>query len=279
MVRWLDRAVDPACDHLRGLDRADLTLVEYGSYACPYCRAANDEIATLRDRFGNRLRYCFRQRPLTGSEIAKRAAELAESAADEETFWGAHVELMTRSPALSEEDMCAVAQDFGLPGRGSEGAVRARARVEADVASAHRSGVQFTPTFFINARRYDGPWDETTLAEEMLGSLGHRVHSVALDFASWAPATGLLLLVTTVLAVVLVNLPGCEGFVAFWETPLGLAFGGTAFGMPLQHWINDALLMVFFLLVGLEIKRELTVGRLATWRLAAWPCRLRSSPS
>ena len=69
-----------------------------------------------------------------------------------------------------------------------------RARVEADIASARASGVRVTPTFFINGRRYDGPWDEVSLSEAMLGSLGHRVQSAAVDFASWAPSTGVLLL-------------------------------------------------------------------------------------
>ena len=82
----LDRPVDASRDHVLGGASADLTLVEYGSYACPYCRAANEEVAALRDRFGERLRYVFRQRPITDSELARRAAELAESSADEGAF-------------------------------------------------------------------------------------------------------------------------------------------------------------------------------------------------
>ena len=76
----LDRPVDTRHDHVLGPPGAEITLVEYGSYACPHCRAANERIAAVRDRFGDRLRYVFRQRPLTGSDIARRAAELAESA-------------------------------------------------------------------------------------------------------------------------------------------------------------------------------------------------------
>lgn len=267
----LDRPVDPRRDHVLGADDASLTLVEYGSYACPYCRAANEEIALLRGRFGARLRYSFRQRPLTGSDIARRAAELAESAPDEQTFWRAHVELMTRSHVLTEGDLTAVAADQGLMADNPEAQARGRARVEADLQSAHRSGVRVTPTFFINGRRYDGPWDEATLAEAMLGSLGHRVHSAAVDFASWAPATGFLLLLMTLLALGLVNSPLGPDFAEFWETPLGLSLGDASLRMPLLHWINDALLALFFLVVGLEIKRELTVGRLANARLAAFP--------
>src|SRR6478735_9820201 len=101
----LDREVDPAYDHVLGPPASDITLVEYGSYACPYCRAANEEIAKLRDRFGDRLRYVFRQRPITGSDIARRAADVAESAPSEEAFWEAHVKLMTRSATLTEDDV------------------------------------------------------------------------------------------------------------------------------------------------------------------------------
>ena len=61
----LDRPVDRAYDHVLGPADAPITLVEYGSYACPYCRAANEQIAGVRDEFGDRLRYVFRHRPLT----------------------------------------------------------------------------------------------------------------------------------------------------------------------------------------------------------------------
>jgi NhaA family Na+:H+ antiporter len=265
----LDRPVGGS-DHALGPDDADLTLVEYGSYACPYCRAANEEIAKLRDRFGGRLRYVFRQRPIAG-DLARRAAEVAESATDEDTFWRAHVELMTRSRALTEDDLAAVVRDLGLAPDDPETRARARARVDADVESARESGVRMTPTFFINGRRWDGPWDEPSLAEALLGSLGHRVHSAAVQLASWAPATGVLLLVMSVLAVAIVNSPLGPAFLAFWETPFGITYGTGAFGMPVLHWVDDGLLTVFFLVVALEIKREFTVGSLASRRAAAFP--------
>jgi NhaA family Na+:H+ antiporter len=268
-TRILDRAVDPTHDHVLGAATSDITLVEYGSYACPYCRAANEEIAKLRDRFGDRLRYVFRQRPISGSDIARRAADIAESAPDEGAFWDAHVRLMTRSTTLTEDDLVEVAADFGVDE--DTGQAAGRARVDADIASAHASGVRVTPTFFINGRRYDGPWDSVSLTEALLGSLGHRVHSAAVDFASWAPSTGVLLLAMSILAVLLVNSPAGPAFVAFWEAPLGLEFAGAAFRMSLAHWVNDGLLTIFFLLVGLEIKREFTVGRLASRRSAAFP--------
>ncbi len=271
----LDRPVDPARDHLLGPPDAAITLVEYGSYDCPHCRAANAHIAEVRARLGDRLRYVFRHRPVTGSDIARRAAELAESAADGQRFWDAHVALMTRSASLSEDDLDAIAAEFGLARPGDPAAAdrrdRARARVADDIDSARASGVRFTPTFFINGRRYDGPWEQSSLSDALLGSLGHRVQSAALGFANWAPSTGVSLLFATVFAIVLANSALGPGFEAFWHTQFGFAFGDFDFRMSLLHWVNDALLTIFFLVVGLEIKREFTVGHLATRKSAALP--------
>jgi NhaA family Na+:H+ antiporter len=270
----LDRPVDSASDHVLGGANAEITLVEYGSYDCPHCRAANESIAAVRDRFGDRLRYVFRHRPVTGSDIARRAAELVERASDPEQFWRAHIALMTRSETLTEDDLRAVAQEFGLttdPEEANETTRNARARVEADENSARASGVRFTPGFFINGRRYDGPWDELSLSDAMLGSLGHRVRTAAVAFASWAPSAGVLLVLASILAVTLTNSPLRAPLETFWESHVGVTFGHGAFQMSLRHWINDALLTVFFLVVGLEIKREFTVGHLAGLRSAALP--------
>jgi len=270
----LDRPVDEARDHVLGPADAQITLVEYGSYACPYCRAVNEHIVQLRHEFGDRLRYVFRHFPLPGSDIALRAARLAEHAADEERFWRAHITLMTRSHTLSEDDLAQASRDLGLPAfeqAMSAEDPRADARIEADVHSARASGVAVTPTFFINGRRYDGPWDESSFTDAMLRTPGHRLRSAAEDFVGWAPAAGLLLLLAAVLAVLLTNSAWGPAFAQWWERPLGFSFGEAAFSMSLLHWVNDGLLTFFFLVVGLEIKREFTVGHLAELRVAALP--------
>src|SRR5262245_11728968 len=162
----LDRPADDARDHVLGPNNAPITLVEYGSYDCPHCRAANERITEVRGQFGDRLRYVFRHRPITGSDLARRAADLVESTDNAEKSWNAHFALMTRSKTLTESDLVAVAEQLGLTyqdGKQREATVqRAKARVDLDVDSARASGVQFTPTFFINGRRYDGPWDESS---------------------------------------------------------------------------------------------------------------------
>ncbi len=137
----LDRPVNVNVDHILGPPDAAITLVEYGSYACPYCRAANERIAQVRDKLGDRLRYVFRHKPLADNPLARPAAELVERARDAKSFWSAHVKLMTRSEVLTQDDLNAVATDLGVaqegdtpdaaaagaPGRGSTQTKRARA--------------------------------------------------------------------------------------------------------------------------------------------------------
>ena len=271
----LDPPVDGRADHALGDPGAPITLVEYGSFNCPSCRAANEVIAKLRDRFGGQMGYVFRHRPLSGSEDARRAAELAEYAHETSgKYWQAHDALMKRGPTLQPQDFAEVGAALGLPPRDTaheDAWRRGEYKVQDDIDSARRSGARVSPTFFINNRRYDGPWDESSLAEAMLGSLGHRVQAAALDFARWAPSTGLLLLTMTILALLLSNSAAAPAFEAFWETPVGFTAGDAAFRLTLREWIDDGLLAIFFLVVGLEIKRELTVGHLATWRAAALP--------
>ena len=266
--RVLDRPVNPRRDHVLGPADAEVTLVEYGSYACKYCHAAHEVIGNVRDRLGGRMRYVFRHLPIRG-ELGTRTAELAEyAAAATGQFWPVHDELMRRGPDHDPSELDRIAELLQLPPRDAnpQAAKEAAARVAEDTASAHRSGAAVTPTFFINGRRYEGPWDESALVEAMLGSLGHRVHAATLDFASWAPSTGLLLLVATVIAIALTNSSIGPAFTALWETPLGISFGDGSFSLSLLDWIDHGLLSVFFLVVGLEIKREFTVGRLATRR-------------
>ena len=267
----LNPVLDPDKDHILGSPEAPIALVEYGSYACPHCRAAHDRIVDLRDQLGDRLAHAFRHRPLPGSKLAVPAAELAERAAECGKFWKAHVALMTRSASLRDEDLEAIARELELPPKSSPAGQRAAKRVRAHVNSANSSGVELTPTFFINGRLYDGPWDDISFTDALLGALGYRVRAAALDFVNWPLSTGILLLVATLLALLLSNTTLAPELANFWQREFGLAWDGGGFRLPLIRWVNDGLLTIFFLVVGLEIKREFTVGHLSTRRLAAMP--------
>jgi Na+:H+ antiporter, NhaA family len=181
---------------------------------------------------------------------------------------------MKGGPTFTPDNFDQIAREFKLPPRNEARATAGQAakrRVQEDVESAQRSGVLITPTFFINNRRYEGSWDTSTLADAMLGTLGHRLHAAAVDFVRWGPSAGLLLLLMSVLAVVLANAPIGPAFDSWWSASFGFELNGRTFTLPLLDWVNHGLLTIFFLVVGLEIKREFTVGHLATLRAAALP--------
>ena len=251
-----------------------MTLVEYGSYTCRNCHAVHEVVEGLRSRFGERMRYVFRHLPVAGNELGVRAAELAEYAAETTgRFWQVHEALMERRPSFAPGDVERIAREFGLPTGTVDGQAMAaaQARVREDVESARRSGAGVTPTFFINGRRYLGTWDESSLADAMLGSLGHRIQAAAFEFVRWGPSSGLLLGLATVLALVLSNSPVGPKFLSWWNTSFGFQWGASTFGITLLDWVNHGLLTFFFIVVGLEIKREFTVGHLSSFRSGA--CR------
>ena len=257
---------------MRGDPDAAFTLVEYGSYACAYCHAAHEVVARLRERFGDQLTYVYRHLPLTDRSIATKAAELAEYASHtQDRFWEVHNAFMQGSPDIDGADVRAVAEQLGFPPlEQRDDAVRKQVakRVRDDAQSGLRSGARMTPTFFINGRRYEGAWDDDALTEALVGSVGQRLQTALTDFARWAPSIGLLLLLTIFAALGLANSSMGPAVEAFWQAPLGIRFGAREFALSALDWVNHGLLTVFFLVVGLEIKHEFTVGRLSS-RLAA----------
>lgn len=266
--------VDLSRDHVLGNPDAEMTLVQYGSYACTRCHAVHEVVEELRSRFGDRMRYVFRHAPVQGSEEALRAAELTEYAAQTTgKFWVVHEALMERGPVFAEGDFGQIARDFNLPRDANHepAFAAAQARVREDIASAGQSGVKVTPTFFINGRQYRGTWDESSLADAMLGSLGHRIQSAAFEFVRWGPASGMLLGLATVLALVLSNSPVKSAFLSWWEATVGFQWGASSIALSLLDWVNHGLLTIFFVVVGLEIKREFTVGHLSDFRTGALP--------
>lgn len=273
--KYLAANVDAGDDHLIGNTNARITVVEYGSYASSASAAAHEVVANLHTRFGDQMRYVFRHLPVAENKIARRAAVVSEYLSLRSIkFWDVHNELMGHGNELDEERLRSVAKDFGfeIPESGVDSTLEeAEKKIDSDIETGHRSGASIAPTFFINGRRYEGPWDENSLAEAMLETLGHRLRRATIDFVRWGPSSGIALLAMVVLAFVLANSPLGEKFQALWQTNVGFQIGDGSFDLTLLQWINEGLLTLFFLVVGLEIKREFTVGRLSTMRAATLP--------
>ncbi|MDP9271896.1 MAG: DsbA family protein [Chloroflexota bacterium] len=161
-------------DHVQGAADAMVTLVEYGDYECPYCGEAYPIVKRLQRQMGDRLRFVFRNFPISTSHPhAEAAAEAAEAAAAQERFWEMHDRLYENQRRLGDRDLRMYAEAIGLDLDRFERELADGThadRVREDFMSGVRSGVNGTPTFFINGRRHDGPFDHDTLLGAMNGA-------------------------------------------------------------------------------------------------------------
>ena len=160
--------VDSGHDHVRGPDKAPVTLVEYSDFECPYCGQAEPVVRELLADYGD-LRYVWRHLPLTDVHpYALLAAEGAEAAATQGKFWEMHDQLLDHQGALTARDMIRYASEITLDTEQFTRDLRNRAgdaKIAADMDSADLSGVSGTPTFFINGKRHHGAYDTVALSD------------------------------------------------------------------------------------------------------------------
>jgi Na+/H+ antiporter NhaA len=160
--------VDDARDHIRGPEKAPVTVVEYGDFECPYCGLAEPTVRELLRDFGD-VRYVWRHLPLTDVHPhAQLAAEATEAAAKQGAFWGLHDLLLEHQGALDMRDLIGYAQSLGLDTERFTAYLRKHAgaaHVAEDTDSADLSGVSGTPTFFVNGMRHYGAYDIETLSK------------------------------------------------------------------------------------------------------------------
>ena len=156
-------------DHGQGDPNAKCTLVEYGDYECPHCGRAYPIVKRLQKHFGKRLFFVFRNFPLGQMHShAEPAAETAEFAGAEGKFWEMHDLLFENQDRLGNALLRGLTEELGLDPAELLQALEERkylARVRADFSGGVRSGVNGTPTFFINGQRNDGPFDYLDLVE------------------------------------------------------------------------------------------------------------------
>jgi Na+/H+ antiporter NhaA len=159
--------VDPERDYIRGPLDADVTVVEYGDFECPYCGRAEVELRGVLRDFGD-VRFVWRHLPLTDVHPhAEVAAEASEAAAAQGAFWPMHDLLLEHQEALEASDLVAYAERLGLDVDRFKRDLRKRAgahRIAEDVEGADLSGVSGTPTLFVNGRRHRGAYDSATLS-------------------------------------------------------------------------------------------------------------------
>lgn len=170
LPRRLSEPVDPDVDHIRGPVDAELTLVEYLDFECPFCARATGAANDVRKHFGDRLRYVSRHLPLSVHPHAALAGAAAEAADRQGMYWEMHDLLFARQDELELEDLTGYAADLSLD---VEQFLRdlddedVAARIRRDVISADESGVRGTPTFFVDDLRHTGAYDARALIEAL----------------------------------------------------------------------------------------------------------------
>jgi protein-disulfide isomerase len=168
-----DRLAEPLGpeDHVMGPDGADLELVMYGDFECPFCAAAQPILARVRTRLGARLRFAYRHFPIEERHPhALGAAQAAEAAGAQGAFWAMHDALFAAPGRLEHDDLVAHAHDIGLDADRVAAELAAGAhvpRVRRDQASGVAGGVTGTPGFFANGVRVTGAFDAGSLVEAL----------------------------------------------------------------------------------------------------------------
>jgi protein-disulfide isomerase len=154
-------------DHLRGSPDAPVVLVEYGDFECPHCAAAYGVVKKLERDLPDKLAVVFRQFPLINVHPhAQLAAEASEAAGAQGKFWKMHDVLFENQDALAPADLIKYATALHLDQKRFAGDLsghRFLSKVEGDMRGGLESGVQGTPSFFINGVRHQGGYDEASL--------------------------------------------------------------------------------------------------------------------
>src|ERR1700761_2333754 len=168
-------------DHVRGQESAPITFMEYGDYECPHCALAHPIVDQVQLYFGSRMRFVFRHFPMT--EIhphAGIAAESAEFAGAAGQFWEMHDALFANQSRLSLPTIFLIAEQLGLSETALRNALEMgqyRTKVRSDFMGGIRSGVNGTPTFFINGVRHDGSYDFASLISAIQLRLAAESHA------------------------------------------------------------------------------------------------------
>jgi NhaA family Na+:H+ antiporter len=275
--RRLLRPIDAERDHIRGggVRNRRVTVVIYGDFLCPYCRRLRQVFERLRNVLGERLVYAFRHFPNERAHPGAVLASLgAEAAGRQGRFWEMYDALYARQPPLDRPVLLEIAASLGLDLERFERDLddpALRERVDEDLADGRRNGVTATPTIFVDGLRYDGAWDFYSMLEGLERPVGVRVQRTARAFANLPASAGLALLAAAAAALMLANSPLAPAYQQLVSAQFGIGLTPGVLSLSLADWCAEGLLSIFFLILGLEIRREARAGSFSDRRAAIAP--------
>ncbi len=273
---WLQHPPDPKRDHIRGNPDAPgaVTVLLYGDYLCPYCRRLRPVMRQLRETLGERFVYVYRHFPNEKTHPgATFIARATEAVGQQGRFWEMH-DWLFDNPLPNRDQVMDRVRSLGIDMARFEKDVKSEethAHVETDIRWARQNGVTGTPTIFLDGLRYDGAWDYYSMLEALQQPVAARVQRSARAFASLPASGGIALLIAAALALLFANTPLAPFYHAFVNAEFGIGPPGNVLSMSVADWASEGLLAFFFLILGLDVRQELTSGSLASFRAAILP--------
>lgn len=273
MAYDLDKAFDSSSDIVLHNKDGKTQIIWFVDYADETTRKVGDVIANFSDRLVEQDAL-LAVRLISTSQSGALASRAAIAAHMQGKFADMHDVLILQPMHFSSEGLAQLAQDLGLDLERFQSDMYSHRTEEALInyaASFDASSIAQTPAIFINNRAYDAAWDEHSLLEAIHRPIGMQLTQATKEFTDWAASAGLVLILTTLASIFIYNAGFSEQYDHIILSKLGLNWEDWSLQLSFEHWINDGLMAIFFLLVGIEIKREFVSGELNSIEKAALP--------
>jgi NhaA family Na+:H+ antiporter len=276
MTRTTENPIDPSRDFIAGSESGQSKLVWYVDYTFNYTSVVRDIIrAAAQDLYEDQAVVAFRQAPCaTQSDQRDLTARAAVAAGSQCLYLDMHSALLDQSDEIDEQVVMLISQDIGLDAERFKIDLRSDEtwdRIVQDREDAVQAGLKDHGGLVIDGRIYRGAWDEASLVEALEKPLGHQLKQAGTDFQNWAASSGLALVLATFTALIITNVGYEATYERLRDLPISIGIGDATFALSAQAWVNDGLMAIFFLLIGIEIKRELVDGELSDLSKASLP--------
>ncbi|MEM9935173.1 MAG: Na+/H+ antiporter NhaA [Bacteroidota bacterium] len=252
-----------------------IEIIIYTDFVSTKARAGRDIVDRVMGSVGEEVGFTYKAcLPKSEDEEIWMTAKALLAAEKQHKFEDLHPKLLDGDRQVSKDtlyevlgsidiDIAQFQADFE-----SESLLR---ELSANTQEAEKKGVDLFPALTINGRLYQGALDESALLEAIEKRGGYRMEIAIEEFFKWGASAAFVLLIATIAGLLFVNLGFHEIYEYFRHADFGFVFGEYSYTLPLEIWINDALMALFFLLIGIEIKREVLYGELSDMKRAAMP--------
>ena len=235
---------------------------------------ASTTLKKTLENYGNNIslkyKYVIHDFSSHNQVLAVKAIHAARNQNKEEDYY----RLVVKSNGYTKEQLLVFAQSLRLNMSKFKEDLESKElinKIKADKKDAESSGLSFYPGITINGIPYKGAWDKESIIAALKKNGATQIRVAMQGLFQWGASAAIALILATIAALLLVNFGNHEVYEHLKKFPLGFTYGNINFSLPVEVWINDFLMAIFFLLIGLEIKEEILEGELSNRKKAAMP--------